>query len=86
MVDQKVVEPPFWCELGSCASEFLFFSSGSGDWMTKKGWKDEKMDVRMVALLKELVFRNEPTLSPQFLIQVVKIFHRGSCINEYGEF
>jgi hypothetical protein len=83
MVDQKPKEPQFWTELSNCAQEFLFFS-GSGDWMTKKGWKDEKMDVRMVCLLKDLVFRNDGFLPPQFLIEVVKIFHRGSCINEYG--
>jgi len=52
--------------------------------MTKKGWKDEKLDVRMVTLLKDLVFSNEGYLPSQFLVEVVKIFHRGSCINEYG--
>ncbi|CAL8105957.1 unnamed protein product [Orchesella dallaii] len=50
---------------------------------TKKAWKDEKMDVRMVTLLKELVFRNDGFLPATFLIEAVKIFPPGSCINEY---
>jgi len=34
-------------------------------------------------LLKDLVFVNDGFLPSHFLIEVVKIFHRGSCINEY---
>lgn len=84
MVDSHPKDPIFWTELGNCAREFLFFT-GPGEWMSKKGWKDEKMDVRMVTLLKDLVFSNDGQLPNQFLVEVVKIFHRGSCINEYGE-
>lgn len=83
MVERKPKPTEFWEELARCAQDFLFFA-GSGEWMTKKAWKDEKMDVRMVTLLKELVFRNDGFLPAPFLIEVVKIFHRGSCINEYG--
>lgn len=84
MVEKKPKYPEFWDELAKCAQDFLFFT-GNGEWMTKKAWKDEKMDVRMVTLLKELVFRNDGFLPAPFLIEVVKIFHRGSCINEYGK-
>ncbi|CAL8120472.1 unnamed protein product [Orchesella dallaii] len=83
MVESKPKSPEFWDELAKCAQDFLFFT-GNGEWMTKKAWKDEKMDVRMVTLLKELVFTNDGFLPAPFLIEVVKIFHRGSCINEYG--
>ncbi|ODN01672.1 Protein MON2 [Orchesella cincta] len=82
MVERKPKSPEFWDELAKCAQDFLFFT-GNGEWMTKKAWKDEKMDVRMVTLLKELVFTNDGFLPAPFLIEVVKIFHRGSCINEY---
>jgi len=83
MVEQKPEDAEFWLKLGKCAQNFLFFT-GSGEWVSNKGWKDEKLDIRMVMLLKDLVFRNDLTLPNQFLVQVVKMFHRGSCIN-YGE-
>ena len=84
MVEQKPKEPELWLKLAKCSMDFLFFT-GPGEWITKKGWKDEKMDIRMVTLLKDLVFRNDLSLPTQFLIEVVKIFHRGSCINDYGK-
>ena len=83
MVEHQHKDPEFWAELAKCAQDFLFFTE-AGEWVTKKGWKDEKMDGRMVNLLKNLVFQNDGFLPSQFLIEVVKIFHRGSCINEYG--
>lgn len=83
MVEQKPEDSEFWLKLAKCASSFLFFC-GSGEWMSNKAWKDEKVDIKMVMLLKSLVFRDDLNLPNLFLVEVVKMFHRGSCINDYG--
>jgi len=84
MVTTRPQDESFWKELGAAAEELLFWSGDGRTSTGAKGWKDDAVDVRAVGMLRDLVF-SQTTLPPSFLVAVVKIFHRGSSINEYGE-